>query len=239
MEENKQNDSTEKVENKEEVKVENKNEKEKELKKEASNTVNQVKDTIKNTNIKQDSAETKKFITEMLSKPATKLKDVVTDTTGKTLKYAIILLVVWSVVGVVNRMFGGAFNEKSGIAMLWDLCKGVLVPVLTIGVFSVIVLLFNKENKKSLTTIFSAITIAHVPVIVAKIIALLNYIPGQIYRLTSPISTFCSVATVILTYIAVKNLLEKDDDEAIKAHIGIEIVYEIVALILTFINIYI
>lgn len=234
MEENKPNKTNE---NKEEVKTENKNEVTGELKKEASNTVNQVKDTIKNTNIKQDSAETKKFVTEMLSKPATKLKEVVNDKKGKTLKFAIILLVIWIIVGVVNRMFGGAFKEKNSLAMLWNIFRGALVPFLTVGVMSVIVLLFSKENKKSLTTIFATITIAHVPTIFAKIICLLNYIPGEIYRLTSPIAAFCSVATVVLTYFAVKNLLNKNDDEGIKTFIGIEIVYQLVAFFLSFINI--
>ena len=208
-----------------------------ELKKEAGNTVNQVKDTIKNTNIKEDSIETKKFITEMFSKPATKLKEVVGDKSGKTLKFAIIILVVWIVVGVVNRMFGGAFSEKNGAAMLWNLCRGALVPVLSVGVFSVIILLFQKENKKSLTTIFSTVTIAHVPTVFAKVILLLNHIPGEIYRLTSPISAFCTVATIILLYFSTKHLLNKDDNEGIRTFIGIEIIYEIVALLLGFINI--
>ncbi|MBR3002541.1 MAG: hypothetical protein IKF38_03125 [Clostridia bacterium] len=224
----------EKQENKtEEVKEQKKNETTEELKKEASNTVNQVKDTIKNTNIKEDSIETKNFIKEMFSKPATKLKEVVEDTTGKTLKYAIIILAVWLVAALLGRIFGGVFKMPGGEA-LWSLFKSVLNPLLGIIVFSVLVLLFSKENKKSLTTIISTITIAKVPRVFATVVLLLNNIPGQIYKITSPISSFCTVLTTILLYFSTKSLLNKEDNEAIKSFVGIEIIYLIVDFILGF-----
>lgn len=221
----------------EEVKEEaKKNETTEELKKEASNTVNQVKDTIKNTNIKEDSIETKNFIKEMFSKPATKLKEVVEDTTGKTLKYAIIILAVWLVAALIGRLFGGVFSMPGGEA-LWSLFRAVLSPVLGIIVFSVLILLFNKENKKPLTTIISTITIAKVPRVFATVVLLLNNIPGQIYRITSPISSFCSVLTTILLYFSTKSILNKDDNGAIKAFVGIEAIYLVVDFVLGFIGI--
>ena len=45
-----------------------------ELKSEASNTVNQVKDTIKKEEKKKDSVETKGFVMEMFKNPLEKLK---------------------------------------------------------------------------------------------------------------------------------------------------------------------
>ena len=65
-----------------------------ELKSEASNTVNQVKDTIKKVDIKKDSVETKGFVVEMFKNPLEKIKDVAEDTKGKYLKYAIIVFVI-------------------------------------------------------------------------------------------------------------------------------------------------
>ena len=48
-----------------------------ELKSEASTTVNQVKDTIKNVDIKKDSIETKGFIAELFKDPLGKIKEIV------------------------------------------------------------------------------------------------------------------------------------------------------------------
>lgn len=239
------NEENKKEEIKEEVKQEEnkqqetvKSEKTEELKKEATETVNNVKDTIKNTNIKADSIETKNFIKEMLSKPATKLKEVVEDTSGKTLKYALIILAVWLVAIVIGKIIGGVFNMKFGEA-LWRIATSVISPVLGILIFSVLVLLFNKKNKKSLTTIISTITIAKVPTALAAVISLLNNIPGQVYKITSPISTFCSVLTVVLMYLATKGILNKKDDEAIKTFVIIEALYLVVNFVLGFINLYI
>ena len=62
-----------------------------ELKSEASNTVNQVKETIKKVDIKKDSIETKGFITELFKDPLGKIKEIVTKDSGKFLTYSIII----------------------------------------------------------------------------------------------------------------------------------------------------
>ena len=76
-----------------------------ELKSEASNTVNQVKDTIKKVDIKKDSVETKGFVMEMFKNPLDKIKDVAEDAKGKYLKYAIIALVIWVAEKFISRCF--------------------------------------------------------------------------------------------------------------------------------------
>ena len=49
-----------------------------ELKNEASSTVSEVKDTIKQVDIKKDSIETKGFVTELFKDPLGKIKEIVT-----------------------------------------------------------------------------------------------------------------------------------------------------------------
>lgn len=208
------------------------------LKNETSNTVNQVKDTIKNVNIKQDSLETKNFVVEMFTKPVEKIKEVVEDTTGKTLKYAIIILAVWIIVALLKRMFGGVFSLPGGEA-IWSLIKAILTPALGILVMSVVILLFSKENKKSLTTIISTLTIANIPVVIGSIITMLNYTGNQVYKITSPISTFLSLITTVLTYFAIKYLLGKEDNEAIKSFALVEAIYLVVSFAVSFLGFYI
>ena len=98
--------------NEEQVKKEGSIDTEK-LKSETSNTVNQVKDTIKNVNFKEDSLETKNFVVEMFTKPVEKVKEVVEDTTGKTFKIAIIILAVWAVVAVLKININTSFRNFS------------------------------------------------------------------------------------------------------------------------------
>lgn len=224
-------------ENNEEVKKEGSIDTEK-LKSETSNTVNQVKDTIKNVNFKEDSLETKNFVVEMFTKPVEKIKEVVEDTTGKTFKYAIIILAVWIVVAVLKKIFSGVFSLPGGEA-LWGLLKSILTPALEILVMAVIILLFSKENKKSLTTIISTITIAKIPVVASSIITMLNYAGNQVYKITSPVSTFCSLIATILTYFAIKYLLGKEDDEAIKSFALVEAIYLVVSFAVSFLGFYI
>lgn len=208
------------------------------LKSETSNTVNQVKDTIKNVNIKEDSIEAKNFVIEMFSKPVDKIKEVIEDNTGKTFKYAIIIIAIWVIIEVLKKCFSGIFSLTGGEAIL-SLIKSIVSPILTILVISVITLMLIKENKKSLTTIITSVTIASIPTIIASIISMFNYISNSAYKITSPISSFCSVITTVLTYFAIKYLFDKNDSEAVKTFVLVELIYFIISFVLSFLGLYI
>lgn len=110
-----------------------------ELKSETSNTVNQVKDTIKNVDFKKDTAETKGFITEMFKNPLGKLKELVDESSGKSFKYAVILLVVWTVAVLLNAIFSrmnlwGYYWYSN----LWSIVKSTIAPILSVVVMSII-----------------------------------------------------------------------------------------------------
>ena len=208
------------------------------IKNETSNTVNQVRDSIRNTNIRADGLETKNFVKGMFTNPIEKIKEVLDDITGKTLKFAIIILAVWLVTILIKRLIGGVFNISTDNAIL-SLFKSLVAPVLSIVVTSGAILLLNKGNRKSLTTIITAITIANVPEVIATIVSLLNYASIEMVKLTSPIGTFCSVITIVLTFCTIKYMSENDDGKAIKTFAIVEGAYLLVAFILTFMGIYI
>lgn len=228
---------TENKENKTDEKKENSFDKEK-LKSETSNTVNQVKDTIKNVNIKEDSLEAKNFVKEMFIKPVDKIKEVVEDNTGKTFKYAIIIIAIWTIVSVLKKCFGGVFSLPGGEAIL-GLLKSLITPILGILVISIIILMLSKENKKTLTTIITSVTIANIPIIISAIIGMLNFISTSAYKIISPISSFCLVITTVLLYFSIKYLFNKKDSEAIKTFVLVEGLYFIVSFVLSFLGIYI
>ena len=258
MEENKKEEKKEKVEVKETTKNETKetktkketkkdtkkdtkkenNAKTEELKKEATDTVNQVKDTIKNVDIKKDSIETKDFVKNLFVKPVEEIKKVVEDNTGKTFKYAIIIIAIWTIIKLFRLCFSGVFKQTAGAA-IWAIVRAIITPALGIIVLAVIMLMLNKEKKKSLTTMITAVTVAQIPVIISALISLINLLSSSAYKITSPISSLCSAISIVLTYFAVKFVFNKKDEEAIKTFVLVEVIYIVVAFILSFIGIYI
>ena len=123
-----------------------------ELKSEASTTVNQVKDTIKNVDIKKDSIETKGFIAELFKDPLGKIKEIVDKENNQYFKYAIIILVIWVVAELISRCFlvGPIWGLSSLGSSLMSVIKATIAPICSILVMSIIVLVMNSKNKKSL-----------------------------------------------------------------------------------------
>ena len=91
--------------------------------------------------------------------------------------------------------------------------------------------------KKSLTTMITAVTVAQIPVIISALISLINLLSSSAYKITSPISSLCSAISIVLTYFAVKFVFNKKDEEAIKTFVLVEVIYIVVAFILSFIGI--
>ena len=69
--------------------------------------------------------------------------------------------------------------------------------------------MLNKEKKKSLTTMITAVTVAQIPVIISALISLINLLSSSAYKITSPISSLCSAISIVLTYIIKQYKSEK------------------------------
>lgn len=213
-----------------------------ELKSEASNTVNQVKDTIKKVDIKKDSAETKGFIVEMFKNPLEKIKDVAEDKKGKYLKYVIIVLVVWVVAKFLSRCFaiGWYWRPYNIFENMFSIVIATITPLISVLVISLIVFILNKKNKKSLTTVISAVTISNIPNVVASVVSLLTIFSTQVSLITIPFASLCSVISIVLTYFALKNIFgEEKNTDFIKKFILIETLYYVAYIVLSLLKIYI
>lgn len=214
-----------------------------ELKTETSSTVNQVKDTIKNVDIKKDSIETKGFVKEFFKDPLNKIKEISEDATGKLFKYAVIILVIWTAAVLLKYCFTSAsnyWNFKYMFRNLLLLVKVTISPILGILVMSLIVFLMNKNNKKSLVTTITSITTANIPTVISSIIGLFTIISSNMTKLTAPFSSFCGVISIVLTYFSIKSLLgEEKNSEFIKKFVIIEAIYYVAYFVLTFLGIYI
>lgn len=217
-----------------------------ELKNEATNTVNQVKDTIKNVDIKKDSLETKGFITEMFKNPLEKIKEIVDNDNSQYLKYAIIILVIWAAAELIKRCFSYSFSYSSWWSLstignsIWSIIAATIAPIVSILVMSVIVLIMNKQNKKPLTKLITVVTTANIPVVIASVVGILTSIVSSVSTITIPFTSLCNTISIVLMYFTLKSVfkVEKNSD-FIKKFVIIEAIYYVAYIVLSLLKIYI
>lgn len=211
-----------------------------EIKKETVETAKQVKDSIKNVNIKNDAKEATGFISAMLKDPFAKIKEMAEDKENKNLKMAIIFIAIWTVAVFIKALAAKYWSFSAVFRNVLSLVKTIIAPALSVLVLSGIVYFMNKNEKKSLTTILTSITIAKIPTILAAVVSLLTIFSISAYKITLPFTTFCSVVTTILTYFTIKAIIkEEQNSKFLKTFIIIEGIYYLAYLVISFLEIYI
>lgn len=196
------------------------------LKKETTETVNQVKDTFKNADFKQDSKKAKGFLSSFFKDPLGELKKVTSDSSNEFFKVAIIILVIWLVVLLLSNIFSiassylfttyGNFSYffKKLFSNILVLIKELIAPIITILVLSGLVYGFKKNKNKSFLTIASSIVIAKIPIVVAVVLNLLTIISSSFSRITAVFSGFCGILSTVLLYFAIKNLSDEEQNDS-------------------------
>lgn len=210
------------------------------LKNETKDTVNQVKDTIKNTDFKEGAAQAKGLVVEMFSNPVSAVKRVATGEENAFSK-VVVLMIVWIaasvVAGVITLMRYAKYSSIGNNLM--NFVSYVLNPIFYVVVPAIIVLILNKDNKKSLITIISTLTIASVPLIINSVIDIVEALVSGITIISGPISTMFSAVALVLTYFGMKDLFGASEDESfIKKYAIIKLVAAFVLVILARIGIY-
>ena len=212
-----------------------------EIKSETVNTVNEVKETIKKVDVKKDTLETKGFIKELFVDPLGKMKSMADDNSNKFLKNALIVVIIWMAAVLIKQIFGTTSLWKYyGFKQLLNIVLTTIAPAVGIIVMSLIIMIVNKENKKSLTQLITCITTARLPLAIAGVVSLLTLINSSISAFTNPFSRFCSVISIVLTYFVTKDIFaEKENSKFIKKFVIIEGIYYISYFVLTYLGIYI
>lgn len=213
-----------------------------EIKKETVDTVNQVKETIKNVDIKNDAKEATGFASAIFKDPFGTMKQIVNDDSNKHFKTAIIFMIIWIIAIFISSLFGTTlykFSFNLAFKQILSIIKAVVAPLLGVIVLSAIIYLMNKENKKSMITNITAVVTAKVPVIIASIVSLLTIISTQVGQITRPFSSLCSVISIVLTYFAAKSICGEEDSKFFKKFVLIEAIFYIVYFAISFLGIYI
>lgn len=210
-----------------------------ELKNETKETVNQVKDSIKKVNLKKDTEATKGLLLEMLSNPFEAVRKVAEEKENVFSK-VIFLMIIWIaasvIAGVITLIKYGKFSNVLGNIM--DFISYVLRPIFVVVVPAIIILIMNKENKKSLITVISTLVIASVPTIISRVINIITVLVTGVSIITSPIASMLSGITTVLTYFGMKDLFAEEEHKSfIKKYAIIELVTAFVLVILSRIGI--
>lgn len=224
-----------------------------EIKKEAAETVNQVKDTIKNTDFKKDANEAKGFFSKLWKEPIKTMENVTHSSQKQFLKIAIIVFVIWLVASFLSGLISifnslsyysvhyGTFASffKDAVSNILAIVKIVITPILSVGVLSAIIYFMLKEKKKPFITIATAVVVAKIPVVLASVISLLEIFSSQFYKITSMFSGICSVISTVLLFFVIKSFYgEKDEDKSMKSFVIIMAIFYVIRFIFSFLGIY-
>ena len=215
-----------------------------EIKKETVDAVNQVKDTIKNVDIKKDAKEATGFAKAMFKDPFGKMKEIANDSTNKLFKMAIIFVAIWAISEFLDSTLALVLSKywsgSIAVSRLLTIIKTTIAPIVSVLALSGIVFVMNKENKKSIVTTITAISIAKVPVALASVVNLLTVISSNASPLVNRFSSFCSIVSIILVYFSIKALFnEEQNSKFIKKFVTIYAIYYVVSLVVYYLGIYI
>lgn len=201
-----------------------------ELKNETKDTVDQIKDTIKNTDFKKDALETQGFVKEMVSNPIEAVKRAASG--ENILSKAIILIVLWIALNVLGSLTGFLpvkFEDK-----ILHIIKVTIDPIVRVLAPALVILILNKNNKKSLITNICTMSVASIPMIAYSALRIVGNLVSGIYVIITPLHTALNAITLILIYFGVKELCEEEEDKNVIIKFAIvEIIAELTLIIVS------
>ena len=212
-----------------------------EVKNETFKTANDVKESIKNVNLKDETIKTKGFIAEMFKDPIKKIEEIANED-DKYFKTAIFILIIWTISVFITSTFSTIYNFGllRVFSNILNVLKEILVPVIGVFLYSIIIFIMNKKNKKSLTSIISTVTATRVPLAIAAVVSILTLFSREFSKITTAFNGLCLLITIILSYFGFKAIFnEKENNTFIKKFIIIQIIYYLISFVLTFLGIYI
>lgn len=212
-----------------------------EVKKETFKTANDVKESVKNVNIKDETLKTKGFIGEMFKNPIDKIREIAKED-SKYFKTALFILVIWTIAVFITSSYSTIYYW--GFARIFsnilNVLKEILVPIVGVLVLSLIIFVLNKNNKKSLTSIISTVTATRLPLAISSVVSILTLFSRNFAKVTHSFDALCTVITIVLSYFGFKEIFnEKDNNKFTKKFVLIQVIYYLVAIVLTFLEIYI
>ncbi len=208
-----------------------------ELKKQATETLKETKEQMKNINFKEEAEKGKGLLSKLLRKPVKTIKEIVEDNKNQFYKTALIIIIVWILLILLNRIIDFIIYDYYKFNVLATI-KAILSPILEILVMAIIIHVLNKDHKQPLTKSITTVSIAKIPLVISAILGYLTYISSNVRYITSPITALLNVISTVLMFFVVKEMFKEEENEkALKLFIKIEVIYYIVAFVFSFLGI--
>ncbi len=179
------------------------------IKNETKEAYNQVKDTFKNVDFKEEAKSAQNFVLEIFTDPFAAIKDAATGRADAFSK-SIVLMVIWIVLNGFSAILG---LFKYGFRFM-TLIRAILDPAAYICAIAVVAFLFNRDNRKSLTSIVATMVVASVPKIFGAALSVIANLVTGISIITSPFSYAFEVLSVVFAYYAFKALFDEPEDKS-------------------------
>ena len=215
-----------------------------ELKNQTKDTVNQVKESFKNTNFKDEANKTKGFVLKLISAPYTTIQEVVSEKENY-FSNAVMLVVAYMIVKLVYYVVHIATSEYLKFEIGEALIR-VLNPILFIIAVTAATYLFSGKDKKKLTTILSGVAISRVPAIISVFVSAVDVLIYKVLKLSiisncfSVVTSALSFAGTALLFLAISGLISQEDNEDKKFRkvVVIMLVTYAITQVLTLLKIY-
>ena len=212
-----------------------------EVKKETIETAKKFKESVKNVDIKEETKNTQGFIVEMFKNPIKKIEEITKEDT-KYFKTSIFILAVWILAVFVKSSYSTFyyFGVTRVFSYILEVLKDILVPAIIVCVYSLILFVFNKKEKKSLICIISTVIATQMPVVLAALVSILTIVSRDFSKISIAFNGFCMSIAMVLSFFGFKSILnEEENDKFIKKFVLIQVIYYVIAFILTFLKIYV
>ena len=210
-------------------------------KEETVKTFNEVKENLKNVDIKQEAQKGKGFLKDLYVSPIEKIKEIAKDSTNSYFKTIILVIAIWCIAILVKEIVDlSSFKMFFKFNTLKAMIKTLIEPIAEVLALSGVLFVLNKENKKSLVTTITTIGTAKIPLVISSILNLLYLISYNVSTILLPVKALLSVISIVLTYFAIKELFEiEDETKAMKKFVFCMAIYEVVAIVFYLLGIYI
>lgn len=210
----------------------------KEFKMETKNAVKDVTNSIKNADIKKDTKGASNLVSSFLKNPIDTLRNLSDDSRNKHLIAAIIILAVWVAVLFITSMFGYRWTFATIGTRILTIITTIVSPIISLVGMSVILFIMQRFNKKSVTTIFTTITIATSPLVIISILNIITLFANDFARILLPISYIAQALTFVYMFFATKAILNVEtDSKTIPKFMLSQLIYFVLYFVLTFLAI--
>jgi len=197
---------------------------------ESAEAVSQIKNVVKNVNIKEETANAKGFFTDMFSNPIGAIRSIPASG-GKHLNIALVVVAIWVVASFINALFSTFFvrlfgwNFANFLQQIARVVTSTISPIFIVLALSAATYLFFKDKIGKFMPLVITIAIASAPQAIATVLRIITLlIPGS-FAVVGSINALLYLISIVLVYFGIKAFSDEGDESFFKKFVLIQCVY--------------